>query len=155
MPQDRIIDGNDIQPLLYDSEGAKSEHDAFFYYRQNVLEAVRRGKWKLHIRRESRKQKGNLTVQSGTESTMEELQELYDLEADIGETNNVYDQNPDIVKALSAKAEACRKDIGDSAVGIEGENVRPAGRVDDPNTLTHLDPDHPYMIAMYDLKERG
>jgi arylsulfatase A len=153
MPDDRIIDGKDIQPILYDEADAKSEHDAFFYYRQNVLQAVRSGKWKLHIRREAQRT-GNQTVQS-EKRKLEDLQELYDLESDIGETSNVYDQNPEVVKALLAKADACRKDIGDSALAIEGENVRPAGRVDNPDTLTHLDPDHPYIIAMYDLKERG
>jgi arylsulfatase A len=133
IPTDRIIDGKDIRPILFGEGGAKSEHDAFFFYRMEVLEAVRSGKWKLHLRRE----------------------ELYDLQSDIGETHDVYAEHPDIVAALSAQAEACRRDIGDSALGIEGENVRPAGRVEDPDTLTHLDADHPYMIAMYDLKERG
>ena len=153
MPEDRIIDGKDIQPILYDEKGAKSEHDAFFYYKLNVLEAVRSGKWKLHIRRET-KRTGNQTVQS-EQIEHEELQELYDLESDIGETKNLYDQNPDVVQALLAKADTCRKDIGDSTVSIEGKNIRPAGRVENPDTLTHLDPNHPYMIAMYDLKERG
>jgi arylsulfatase A-like enzyme len=155
IPGDRIIDGKDIQPILYGGDGARSEHDAFFYYKKNVLEAVRSGKWKLHIRREAPRKSGNLTVDTGREPVIEELKELYDLELDIGETTNVYDQHLDVVAALSEKAEACRKDIGDSAVGIEGENVRPVGRVDNPDTLTHHDPEHPYMIAMYDLKERG
>ena len=155
VPDDRIIDGKDIQPILYGREGAVCEHEAFFYYRKNALEAVRSGKWKLHIRREPPKEKGNLTVDTGDAPQLEELEELYDLQADIGETENVYHQHPDVVADLLAKAEACREDIGDSAVGIEGRNIRPAGRVDNPDTLTHYDPEHPYMIAMYDLKERG
>ncbi len=83
------------------------------------------------------------------------MKALYDLEADIGENNNVYDQQPDVVKALTAKMEACQKDIGDEATGVQGENIRPIGRVDKPDTLTHFDPEHPYIIAMYDLKDRG
>jgi arylsulfatase A-like enzyme len=138
MPSDRIIDGKDIRPLLFGEEGAASEHDAFFYYKRMSIEAVRSGKWKLHIRKDD-----------------EELQKLYDLESDVGETRNVYDQHPEVVQSLNEKIEACRKDLGDEAAGVEGENIRPAGRVDNPVTLTHLDPDHPYMIAMYDLKERG
>jgi len=152
-PTDRIIDGKDIRPILYGEDGAKSEHDAFFYYKRKVLEAVRSGPWKLHLRREAPRE-GNQTVQ-GKDRPIVEVQELYNLETDIGETDNVYDPNPDVVAELNAKADACRQDIGDSAVGIEGENIRPASRVDNPDTLTHLDPDHPYMIAMYDLKERG
>lgn len=154
MPDDRIIDGNDIQPILYGSDGASTEHDAFFYYKKNVLEAVRSGKWKLHIRREELRSSGNPTVDRG-ERVLVEVEELYDLKADIGETTNVYGEHPDVVSDLEAKAEACRKDLGDNAVGVEGENVRPAGRVENPDTLTHLDSAHPYMIAMYDLPERG
>jgi arylsulfatase A len=154
-PSDRIIDGNDIRPILFDDEGAEAEHEAFFYYKRNTLEAVRSGKWKLHLRREKPKEKGNPTIDRGAEPETEELNELYDLDADIGETKNVYNQHPDVVANLNAKAEACRQDIGDSALGIEGANIRPAGRVENPVTLTDLDPEHPYMIAMYDLKERG
>ena len=155
VPDDRIIDGRDIQPILYDEDGAASQHNAFFYYKRNMIEAVRSGKWKLHIRRERPKAKGNQTVDTGNASPIEELQELYDLEVDIGETENLYDQHPDVVSDLLAKATACGKDIGDTGAGVGGENIRPAGRVDNPDTLTHLDPDHPYMIGMYDLKERG
>jgi arylsulfatase A len=156
-PEDRIIDGKDIRPILLDEDNAVTEHDAFFYYRKNVLEAVRSGKWKLHLRREVPRDRRstNPTVDTGDQPALEELKELYDLEADIGETKNVYDENPEIVASLLEKAEACRKDLGDSATGVEGENIRPAGRVETPDTLTHLDPEHPYMIAMYDLKERG
>jgi len=32
--------------------------------------------------------------------------------------------------------------------------VRTIGCVDSPDTLTHFDPEHPYIIAMYDLKYR-
>ena len=138
VPTDRIIDGNDIRPLMVAEEGAASQHESFFYYKRNSIEAVRSGKWKLHVRKDD-----------------EEIQELYDLESDIGETNNLYDQHPDVVQDLRAKIDACRKDIGDDAAGIQGENIRPAGRVENPDTLTHLDLDHPYTIAIYDLKERG
>jgi arylsulfatase A-like enzyme len=138
VPTDRIIDGKDIRPLIHGEEGATTPHDSFFYYKRNAIEAVRSGHWKLHIRKDD-----------------QEIGELYNLETDIGETSNVFDQHPEIVRDLMAKIDACRQDIGDDAAGIEGKNIRPAGRVENPETLTHLDPDHPYMIAMYDLKERG
>ena len=137
VPTDRIIDGNDIRPLMFE-EGATSQHDAFFYYKRDSIEAVRSGKYKLHIRKDD-----------------DEINELYDLESDIGETVNIYDQHPDIVADLRSKIDACRKDIGDAAAGLEGENIRPSGRVENPVPLTNIDLDHPYMIAIYDLKERG
>jgi arylsulfatase A-like enzyme len=138
VPQDRIIDGKDIRPLMFGQPDAQSPHDAFFYYKLNTIEAVRSGPYKLHVRKDKL-----------------EIQELYNLETDIGETTNVYAQHLDIVQTLMAKIDTCRQDIGDEATGIQGKNIRPAGRVENPVTLTHYDPDHPYFIAMYDLKERG
>ena len=104
----------------------------------NNLEAVRDKRWKLHFR------KGK-----------EQIQELYDLVADPGETRNLYASNPDVVKALSEAADACRIDIGDDSTGVIGRNIRLIGRVEHADTLTHYDPDHPYLVAMYDLKDRG
>jgi arylsulfatase A-like enzyme len=143
VPGDRIVDGRDIAPLMLAEEGAESPHDAFFYYRADELRAVRSGRWKLHVRKADHAE--------GTGET----RELYDLQSDIGETTNVYAEHPSVVEALQAKLEACRRDLGDSATGALGENVRPLGRVDNPDTLTHYDPDHPYIIAMYDLRDRG
>jgi arylsulfatase A-like enzyme len=127
-PSDRIIDGRDIAPLMRAEEGARSPHDAFFYYRLDELQAVRSGRWKLHV----------LTG------------ELYDLEADIGEEEDVAARHGDVVGRLRALAQACREDIGDSAAGMQGANCRPVGRVENPDTLTHFDPANPYMVAMYD-----
>ena len=138
VPGDRIIDGKDISPLMLSGGRAKSPHEAFFYYMRNSLEAIRCGNWKLHVR------KGE-----------EEISELYDLDADPGEENNLRDAHPEIVEELRARMEACREDLGDEATGVKGQNIRPLGRVDNPDTLTHLDPEHPYIIAMYDLKDRG
>jgi len=138
VPTDRIIDGKDMRPLLFSEQGAASPHEAFFYYKRNSIEAVRSGQWKLHLRKDDA-----------------QVQELYDLAVDIGETDNVYAQHPQVVGELMEKVEACRRDIGDEAAGVEGENTRPIGRVETPDTLTHFDSEHPYMVAMYDLKERG
>ena len=138
LPVDRIIDGRSILPLMLSGGTAESPHATFFYYRMNNLEAVRDKKWKLHVRKGDR-----------------EIRELYNLEADPGETQNVYDSHPSVVADLSARVAACRQDIGDEANGIQGRNVRAIGRVESPDTLTHYDPEHPYIIALYDLKDRG
>jgi arylsulfatase A len=137
-PSDRIIDGHDISPLAFAETGAVTPWDEFFYYKQNSLEAVRSGKWKLHVRKGA-----------------DELQELYDIATDVGETVNVYGKHPEIVADLLARIEACRRDIGDEATGVIGKNVRPIGRVDNPKPLTVYDPNHPYIIAMYDKYQRG
>lgn len=138
VPSDRIIDGHDIAPLVFGDDGASTPYESFFYYKQNSLEAVRSGKWKLHVRKAD-----------------EKIQELYDLDADVGETANVFEQYPEVVSELMSMIDACRQDIGDEATGTVGENVRPIGRVDNPKPLTQYDPDHPYIMAMYDKHHRG
>ncbi len=142
VPQDRIIDGLDISSVMFNGANAKSPRDTFFYYFKNSLDAVRAGKWKLHVSKTIRKITG-------------EVKELYDLDNDIGEAVNVYDQYPKIVEELESKIKMCRQDLGDTAKGIKGQNIRPLGRVENPDTLTHYNPDHPYIIAMYDKEDAG
>jgi len=144
MPDDRIIDGKNISPLLQAAHGATSPHDTFFYYVMNNLMAVRMGKWKLHVNR-----------MTFPDKKVTPTAELYDLQADVGETNNLYTQHPNVVADLESKLTACRQDMGDAATGVIGQNVRPVGRVEHPRALTEYDPEHPYIIAMYDLPERG
>lgn len=138
VPTDRIIDGRDITPLMLSGGAAASPREAFFYYNRNDLEAVRDGRWKLHVRK-----------------SRQAIAELYDLRNDPGESRNVHADEPAVVARLNALLERCREDLGDEALGIAGQNVRPAGRVATPRTLTQYRPDHPYMIATYDLQERG
>ena len=137
VPNDRIVDGRDISPIWFDT-AATSPHGAFYYYWMNNLEAVRCGKWKLHF---SKRQI--------------EMCELYDLNADRGESNDVAAQHPDVVADLEAWAELARTSLGDARLGRVGADVRPVGRVDDPTPLTTYDADHPYYIAEYDLSDRG
>jgi arylsulfatase A len=53
-PADRIIDGKDIWPLMSGRPGAKTPHEAYYYFWDRGLEAVRSGKWKLHLVHEYR-----------------------------------------------------------------------------------------------------
>jgi arylsulfatase A-like enzyme len=91
VPTDRVIDGKDIWPLMAGKSGAKSPHEAYFYYRGRNLEAVRSGEWKL------RRRKKNV--------------ELYNLEADISEKNNLARGHPDIVKRLTKTMEQFDADL--------------------------------------------
>lgn len=138
VPQDRIIDGKSILSLMISGDNVKSPHDIFFYYLGNNLEAVRDRTWKFHVRKED-----------------QEIRELYNLKEDPGETKNLYNSYPSIVADLSARMDECRHDMGDEACGIKGKNVRAIGSVDSPDTLTQYNPEHPYIIALYDLKDRG
>ncbi len=137
VPVDRTIDGREISALWFD-ETAKSPHEAFFYYWMNDLEAVRSGPWKLHFSKKGK-----------------ELHALYNLDTDIGETTDVRAEHPEVVAALEAHAEWARTSLGDARLQRVGNDLRPVGRVDDPQPLTRYDPEHPYYIAEYDLTDRG
>ncbi len=142
-PGDRIIDGRDIGPLLRGEAGARSPHAAFFYYVGDNLDAVRAGHWKLHVGRH------------GWSGGATDICELYDLDADVGETTDIASHHPDVVRQLQALVNTCRTDLGDAATATPGTHRRPLGRVAHPQPLTRFDPNHPYYIAMYDLNEIG
>jgi len=122
-PEDRIIDGHDAWPLLSGRPGAKSPYEAFYYYEMANLQAVRSGKWKLHL---PGKRKRSVPLPKEIEHTAM----LFDLDADLAETTDVAPQHPDVVARLTALAEKAREDLGDG--NRPGKNQRPAGWVDDP-----------------------
>jgi arylsulfatase A-like enzyme len=110
-PTDRIIDGHDITPLLHGTAGATSPTEAFFYYCHTRLEAVRSGRWKLHLPRPVNANLSVFGLPADTGALVEPL--LFDLETDIGERNDVAAKNPQIVSRLLAFAGKARADIGD------------------------------------------
>ena len=137
LPTGRTIDGRDVSPVWFDAT-TKGPGDAFFYYWMNDLEAVRVGRWKLHFSKR------------GVETN-----ELYDLEADVGETVNVIDGHVGLVTDLQRHAERARESLGDARLARVGSDLRAIGRVDNARTLTRYDPEHPYYMAEYDLAEKG
>ncbi len=105
---------------------------------------MRVGKWKLHVAKTSWAAEQN-----------PDMEELYDLEADVGETTDVATEHPEVVAELRVHIERARADLGDGVSSTTGADVRPVGRVDNPVPLTVWNPDHPYYIAEYDLGDRG
>ncbi len=106
IPTDRVLDGKDIWPVL--TGQADTPHKAFFYHRGNALNAVRSGKWKLHVKN------GKPT-------------QLYDLESDLGEKKNVIKMHPEIVRRLQGYLQTFAEDIAN--------NSRPAAFVENPQPL--------------------
>lgn len=126
------IDGRDAWPVLSGQPGAKSPHEAyFFYYQTNELQAMRSGRWKLYFPH-TYITKGETEGKDGQPGPMVKVKltepELYDLETDISETRNVAAEHPDVVQRLQALAEQTRDDLGDALTGREGKGVRPAGK---------------------------
>jgi len=126
-PADRVIDGKDIYPLMSASPGAKSPHEAFYYYWSNELHAVRSGQWKLKVETTLRHEDIYQRGFSHPEATIPEA--LYNLSTDPGEQKSVLKDHPDVVRRLRALIEKARKDLGDSGSGMVGRNVRPIGRL--------------------------
>lgn len=126
IPKDRIIDGKNMQDLLFGKNGAKSRYKAFYYYFMSQLQAVRSGRWKLYLALE-KKQYG------WTRKTVKCAAELFDLENDIAEKYNVIHEHPDVVARLTVLAEEARRDIGDYQQ--RGKNQRQAGWVEHPKKL--------------------
>lgn len=98
------IDGLDISAMLKDPK-TSSPHNkvGYFYYRNNRVEAVRQGKWKLRLggpRKRNQKPK-NASIKY----------ELYDLNADIGESNDVAGQHEDIVASMTQLAKEYDADL--------------------------------------------
>jgi arylsulfatase A len=104
LPTDRKLDGGDIWPLLADDAGAKSPHEAFYYYRGLKLEAVRVGEWKLHLANGA----------------------LFNLQTDAGESKDVAAANAEVVNRLRAVADLMKDDLGLEGIG---PGCRPLGKV--------------------------
>ncbi len=133
------IDGKPIWSLLTGASN-ESPHEAYyFYYHQNELHSIRSGKWKLHFPHRYRTMEGreigndgipgkyNYQAQAGLE--------LYDLDADISEQNNLVDVHPEIVEQLSKLADAKRADLGDALTETEASGAREPGRLEEePST---------------------
>ena len=129
---DHKIDGLDIWPLIQGRAGATSPHEALYFYWGRHLQAVRSGQWKLHFPHDYRTmagQPGGTGGRPGPYAQAKTDLALYDLRADIGETTDVADKHPDVVKRIEALADACRQDLGDSARKIKGTGLREPGRL--------------------------
>ncbi len=132
VPADRVIDGKDIWPLISGQPGAKTPHEAYFYYWERHLQAVRSGKWKLHLPHSYVKpDPPGADARPGKYSERQIGLELFDLDNDIAERKNIADLHPDVVARLQALAEQSREDLGDSQLKREGKNVRPAGQLEE------------------------
>ncbi|HKB39782.1 MAG TPA: sulfatase [Gemmataceae bacterium] len=126
----RKIDGKDIWPLLSGERGAKPPHEAYFFYWLKELQAVRSGKWKLHLPHSyTRPNPPGADGKPGKGEQRKIELALFDLEKDIGETTNVADKHPDVVKRLQELAEKAREELGDSATKRKGKGVREPGRL--------------------------
>ncbi len=116
-PKDRDLDGEDISRLLAGRFDEARMEKVYYYYLRTTLQAVRQGKWKLHLPRPAKRPwlapfAQNKHIHPKDDAAFGEPL-LYDLEGDVSETTNVAQANPKVVKQLLAVAEKARTEIGD------------------------------------------
>ncbi len=135
VPDDRIIDGKSILPILKGEPGAASPHEAFYYYHGNDLHAVRSGDYKLRVELSMRYEDIYRRFPNPDAIVPEAL---YHLPTDPSEQRNLlpsdrkrYKQMPearrDAYDRLTDLLEAARQDLGDGKTNTLGKNVRPMG----------------------------
>ena len=133
----RRIDGHDRRAAFMGTEAAAVSDDVthWYHYRTGELQAVRRGRWKLllpHTAESTAGQEPGRDGRGGKVTPLAVGRELYDLESDPGEHRDVAADNPQIVAALEAVAEAARAELGDALTGRKGAGVRLPGGVVGP-----------------------
>ncbi len=130
----RTIDGVDLSAVLLGDDDARPRED-FCYFARSDLQAVRDERYKLFV--------------SHGEPD-KDTPELYDLVNDIGETQNIAADHPEVVERLTQTL-----DDHNARLGPEGSERRPRGRVEQPQPLAVYDEAYPYYAAEYDLPDRG
>lgn len=124
LPEDRKIDGKNILNIVK-GQTTKSPHEFTYYYNGTNLQAVRKGKWKLHLPRTVKDQpfwskKGHPKVDKGF-ITLDEYM-LFNLEDDLAEKVNVADEHPEVVALLMEEVKTIRAELGD--VDVVGTDQR-------------------------------
>lgn len=97
-PDDRIIDGRNLLPLLK-GESSEAVHDLFFYYRGTKIYAVRKGPWKAHFITEWEYSRDN-------EYTEHDPPLLFHLDHDPSEKYNIVEDHPEVIEEIKAAVTA-------------------------------------------------
>ena len=129
------IDGKSFVSILEGNQAATSPQEAYyFYYRQNDLEAMRMGKWKLHFPHGYRSMVDNPVGSGGKpgkyDYSVKTGLELYNLEIDPSETSNVIHVYPDVMQKLLGLANSMRSELGDNLVDVLPSGNREHGIVE-------------------------
>jgi arylsulfatase len=103
----QYIDGKSMLPLLKGEPGVKASREAHYYFQGEQLQAIRQGKWKLHLpHRAQVVAEPGKDGKQGKYTNLDTGWLLYDLEADPGETTDRAEQHPEKVTALKELAAA-------------------------------------------------
>ncbi|MDG2396695.1 MAG: sulfatase [Flavobacteriaceae bacterium] len=120
LPTDRKMDGYDLSKVLTEKE--VSPRNEFHYWAFAELHAIRKDKWKLHIKQRK-------PVMYSSPTIILDKPELYDLNSDISEKYDVSDKKPKIVSTMLKSIDLHLKDVEGSTPDqlvdrIDGYNMR-------------------------------
>lgn len=125
------IDGRSIATLLTSNDPRPaSPQQAYYYWYERQLQAMRMGKWKLHFPHAYRTLGNEPGGHDGIPAPYRQERiglALYDLEADIGETHDVSASHEKVVADMVALAEGMRARLGDA--DRTGTEQRAPGRI--------------------------
>lgn len=79
LPKAYQVNGHDIRPIIFGQTKTSSPYSVLYHFAGSRLGAVRSGPWKMIMARGGKNKKP---------------MELYNLEDDIGETNDLIEQHP-------------------------------------------------------------
>ena len=147
----RPIDGVSIQAILEGDTSATPREEYYYYYGGELI-AVRKGKMKLVFPHSYRSYAG---IEPGLDgypgiykgvlgkyAVGKSKLELYDLDNDISESQDVSEMYPDVVKTLQVLGQKAREELGDRLTGTIGTDVRPIGRLDPERPPSYLEVSH-------------
>ena len=121
-PKDRVIDGRDISPLMFDPNSGPVRDTHLYFSRGGTLEAIRTGEWKLFLNAPTAN--GNKATNKATNIRKDEVTDanpgLFNIVTDVGETKDISTAHPDIVARLRGLADQREAEIQ--------SNRRPAGQ---------------------------
>jgi arylsulfatase A len=126
LPENRILDGHNLWPVLGRLPGGRSACDYFYYYQMDQLQALRDARWKLHLPMVAKQR--NWGAPEPASPLM-----LFDLSSDTGESHDLADAYPAVVERLLQQAQQMRPELGDR--GLVAQGRRASGWVESPELL--------------------
>jgi arylsulfatase A-like enzyme len=121
IPTRNKIDGHDIAPLLFGLPNAESPYQAFYYYHQEQLQAVRSGPWKLFLPIQAAAGHPHFRKSEPPQNL------LFNVVDDVASQHNVAERHADVVARLTRLADRGRSELGDQ--GRRGAGQRQPGKI--------------------------
>jgi hypothetical protein len=129
------LDGKSLVAKLIQNVPINVERPLFFY-RSGQLRSMRKGKWKMHVPHKfvsMTDESGAIPGSGGHPGRYgpgEIGTALYDIEADPGESNDLKDEFPDVIRELMIHIEYARAHIGDELTNRVGSEATPPHFID-------------------------